>query len=53
MNGVHKNPRTVLLPEAGPIPEAYRAEFVTKSGQMLAKLDRSGAATVTTAALAP
>lgn len=53
VNGVHKNPRTVLLPEAGPIPEGYRAEFLTKSGQMLAKLDRAGAATVTTAALAP
>jgi murein DD-endopeptidase MepM/ murein hydrolase activator NlpD len=53
VNGVHKNPRTVLLPEAGPIPEDYRAEFLTKSGQLFAKLDRSGAATVTTAALAP
>jgi len=53
VNGVHKNPRTVLLPEAGPIPDSYRAEFVTHSGQLLAKLDRAGAATVTTASLAP
>ncbi|WP_116810370.1 peptidoglycan DD-metalloendopeptidase family protein [Steroidobacter cummioxidans] len=53
VNGVHKNPRTVLLPEAAPIPDSYRAEFMTKSGLLFAKLDRAGAATVTTAALAP
>lgn len=53
VNGVHKNPRTVLLPEAGPIPDDYRAEFLRTSGQLFAKLDRAGAATVTTAALAP
>lgn len=53
VNGVHKNPRTVLLPEAGPIPDSYRAEFVSKAGVLFAKLDRAGAATVTTAALAP
>jgi murein DD-endopeptidase MepM/ murein hydrolase activator NlpD len=49
VNGVHKNPRTVLLPDAAPIPDAYRAEFLTESGQMFAKLDRSGAATVAAA----
>jgi hypothetical protein len=53
VNGVHKNPRTVLLPEAGPIPESYRTEFASKSGSMFAKLDRAGAATMTTASLAP
>lgn len=53
VNGVHKNPRTVLLPEAGPIPDTYRPEFLTLSGQLFTKLDRAGAATVTTAALAP
>lgn len=53
VNGVHKNPRTVLLPEAAPISEGYRAEFLAKSGGLFAKLDRAGAATVTTASLAP
>jgi murein DD-endopeptidase MepM/ murein hydrolase activator NlpD len=27
VNGVHRNPRTVPLPDADPIPPAYRAEF--------------------------
>lgn len=46
VNGVHKNPRTVLLPNAAPISDQYRAEFVTRSGQLLAKLDRGNAAKV-------
>ena len=46
VNGVHKNPRTVLLPNAAPISDQYRAEFLLRSGQLLAKLDRSGAAKV-------
>jgi murein DD-endopeptidase MepM/ murein hydrolase activator NlpD len=49
VNGVHKNPRTVLLPQADPISDGYRAEFLTKSGQLFAKLDRAGAATVAAA----
>lgn len=49
VNGVHKNPRTVLLPDAAPISDGYRAEFLTRSGQLLAKLDRAGAATVAAA----
>ncbi|MFC4308942.1 peptidoglycan DD-metalloendopeptidase family protein [Steroidobacter flavus] len=53
VNGVHKNPRTVLLPEAAPISDGYRAEFLSMSGLLFAKLDRGGAATVTTASLAP
>jgi murein DD-endopeptidase MepM/ murein hydrolase activator NlpD len=53
VNGVHKNPRTVLLPEAGPIPDSYRTEFASKAGSMFAKLDRAGAPTATTASLAP
>lgn len=51
VNGVHKNPRTVLLPEAAPISDGYRPEFLSKAGLMFAKLDRTGAATVTTASL--
>lgn len=46
VNGVHKNPRTVLLPNAAPISDQYRAEFLMRSGQLLAKLDRGGAAKV-------
>jgi murein DD-endopeptidase MepM/ murein hydrolase activator NlpD len=51
VNGVHKNPRTVLLPEAAPISDGYRPEFLSKAGLMFAKLDRTGAAMVTTASL--
>jgi murein DD-endopeptidase MepM/ murein hydrolase activator NlpD len=43
VNGVHKNPRTVLLPNAAPISDTYRAEFLLRSGQLLTKLDRDGA----------
>jgi murein DD-endopeptidase MepM/ murein hydrolase activator NlpD len=46
VNGVHKNPRTVLLPNAAPISDQYRAEFLMRSGQLLAKLDRGSAAKV-------
>lgn len=46
VNGVHKNPRTVLLPTAAPISDGYRAEFAVSSGQLLSKLDRAEAATV-------
>ena len=46
VNGVHKNPRTVLLPDAAPISDAYRNEFQMQSGQLLSKLDRAGAPTV-------
>ncbi|MFL6547385.1 MAG: OapA family protein [Povalibacter sp.] len=41
INGVHKNPRTVALPDAQPIPSQYLAEFQTRSGALLADLDRA------------
>ncbi len=41
VNGVHKNPRTVPLPDAAPIPDTYRAEFETRARQVLASLDRA------------
>jgi murein DD-endopeptidase MepM/ murein hydrolase activator NlpD len=44
VNGIHKNPRTVSLPDAAPIPEGYLAEFRSHSAQLLARLDRAGAA---------
>jgi murein DD-endopeptidase MepM/ murein hydrolase activator NlpD len=46
VNGVHKNPRTVRLPDAAPISDEYRAEFLAQSGALFAKLDRDGAAKV-------
>lgn len=41
VNGVHKNPRTVPLPDAAPISTAYMAEFQSRSGTLLAQLDRA------------
>lgn len=52
VNGAHKNPRTVPLPEAHPIPAAYLANFRSRSGALLADLDRSrDAAVIATAAV--
>jgi murein DD-endopeptidase MepM/ murein hydrolase activator NlpD len=41
LNGVHKNPRTVPLPVAAPIPDGYSVEFQTHSGKLLTSLDRA------------
>ena len=46
LNGMHKNPRTVSLPDAAPIPEGYLAEFKSRSALLLARLDRAGDAGV-------
>lgn len=46
VNGVHKNPRTVRLPEAAPLPEAYLADFRAKSETILADLERARGSTV-------
>lgn len=46
VNGVHKNPRTVPLPDAAPIPQQYMADFQSRSGALLAELDRAGAGAV-------
>lgn len=46
LNGVHKNPRTVALPDAAPIPIAYMPEFQARSGVLLAELDRAKAPSV-------
>jgi murein DD-endopeptidase MepM/ murein hydrolase activator NlpD len=46
VNGVHKNPRTVPLPDASPIPAAYRAEFDAHARQMFAALDRAQSSAV-------
>ena len=40
VNGVHKNPRTVDLPKAEPVPAARRAEFTAAVAPLVAELDR-------------
>lgn len=39
VNGVHRNPRTVKLPEAEPLPEEHRERFVAVSTPLLRQLD--------------
>jgi murein DD-endopeptidase MepM/ murein hydrolase activator NlpD len=46
VNGIHKNPRTVLLPEAAPISDGYRSEFQHVTNLLLTRLDRAGDVTV-------
>jgi murein DD-endopeptidase MepM/ murein hydrolase activator NlpD len=38
LNGVHRNPRTVKLPEADPIKEEYRADFLAAAAPILDEL---------------
>lgn len=49
VNGIHKNPRTVRLPDAAPIPAEYRADFQSKAGTILAELEQGRNATIATA----
>ena len=50
VNGVHKNPRTVKLPDAAPINAAYRAEFMQIAEPLIERFDRRASALdVTTA----
>lgn len=53
VNGAHKDPRTVPLPEAHPIPPAYVEEFKSLSGQLLADLDRGRDAAIAISARVP
>lgn len=39
VDGVHRNPRTVDLPEAEPIAEQYRAQFERSTQPLLARLE--------------
>jgi len=41
VNGVHKDPRTVPLPNAMPIPAEYLPDFHARAGQLLSRLDRA------------
>jgi murein DD-endopeptidase MepM/ murein hydrolase activator NlpD len=53
VNGMHKDPRTVPLPEAHPIPAAYLADFRSRAGEMLADLDRARDAAIAVSARVP
>jgi len=48
VNGTHRNPRTVRLPDAAPIPTAYLADFQSKAEGLLAELARDQGTTVAT-----
>lgn len=39
VNGVHRNPLTVHLPDAAPLPKQYRAAFKETASPLLAQLD--------------
>jgi len=41
VNGVHKNPRTVRLPDAAPLPKEYLADFRVHAGTLLALLEEA------------
>jgi len=41
INGVHKNPRTVPLPAATPLPPSYMVDFKARSAGLMAQLDRT------------
>ena len=51
VNGAHRNPLTVKLPEATPIAKKYREDFKQKSAPLLAQLDLFSKALAQTAAV--
>lgn len=51
LNGVHRNPRTVALPEASPIDDEYRQQFLSTAEPILRELQRYKRTQI--AALAP
>ena len=40
LNGVHRNPRTVTLPDADPIASKYRDRFLTEAAPILEELEQ-------------
>lgn len=40
INGVHRNPRTVDLPQASPIADKYRSQFLASSAVLLEELEQ-------------
>jgi murein DD-endopeptidase MepM/ murein hydrolase activator NlpD len=51
LNGVHRNPRTVKLPDANPIKEKYRARFLAMAKPILKEFEQFKNARVETLAL--
>lgn len=49
VNGIHRNPRTVRLPDAAPIPADYLADFRLKAEARLAQMERGRGTNVATA----
>jgi murein DD-endopeptidase MepM/ murein hydrolase activator NlpD len=49
VNGTHKNPRTVKLPDAAPLPGKYFTDFHVKAGVLLAVLEQVHDTTVAAA----
>lgn len=43
VNGIHRNPLTVKLPQSNPIKKSLLAKFKTQTAQLLAQLDRAKA----------
>ncbi|MCJ7555912.1 MAG: peptidoglycan DD-metalloendopeptidase family protein [Gammaproteobacteria bacterium] len=39
VNGVHRNPRTVKLPQANPVAAKYRKDFLAEADAMMSQLD--------------
>ncbi len=39
VNGVHRNPRTVKLPQAEPVARPFREDFIASASPLLAQLD--------------
>ena len=40
LNGVHRNPRTVQLPDADPIASKYRDRFLAEAAPILEELEQ-------------
>ncbi len=47
LNGVHRNPRTVKLPNANPLDKKYKAEFAALAARRMAELEGSRQAMLT------
>ncbi len=52
INGVHRNPRTVELPQANPIADKYRARFLAVSAPILEELEQFKSTQLATVAFA-
>lgn len=46
LNGVHRNPLTVKLPDAAPLPKQYRADFKQATQNLIAELELAKTRTV-------